>query len=567
MLRHLHIANLALIDDIRLDLAPGMIVLTGESGAGKSLLLDGLSLLAGHKATPAIVRSGADRALVEAAFDCQPGGPVEQLLDKLGIERGEEGEVLLRREVSSTGRTRACVNGRMVPVAQLAEVAGHLLHLGSQHEQQALLAPAFQRDLLDEAAAAAPLRARHETAWRELQSLQARADAHAARAADREQRLDFLRYQLDELESAGLTVGEQEELEAERARLAHVEDLQRAAFVAREALSDAEGEIPTALDQLAVALREVEEMGEHEPAAAEWLTLLQEAADRLADVARQLGRYAARLEADPARLRVVEDRLEQLRRLLRKHGPTEAQALARLAAIRAEVEALENWEAEEHDLDRALAAARAAVAATAAELTAARERARAPFARSLAALLRDFAMPKARVEVALHPLTEGEAVAAGIVAGPGGAEEVEILFSANEGERLQPLRRIASGGELSRVMLAVRTLSSMAGGDALLVFDEVDAGISGVAARLVGERLAALGRRQQVLCVTHNPSVAAQATQHVLVSKHGEDGRTVTTAAVIEGIAREAELARLLDGGKLSTKGRALAAEMLAAAG
>jgi len=562
MLRHLHVSDLALIEECHIDLDAGMVALTGETGAGKSLLMEALGLLAGSRATPSLVRSGEERATVEALFEVQKG-PFATVLADLGLEGDNAGEVILRREISAAGRSRASINGRMVPLAQLQEVAGHLMEVGGQHDQVALLNPAQQRSLFDDHAGTSALAARVRGLWEIVQEL--RRELASLEAGDklRDQRRELLRFQLRELEEAALEEGEQERLLHERQKLASSERLMALAGLAAACLGEAPPGENAAIDLLDRATASVEEAAEIDEELAPIAQRLADLHEVLAQATADLTRYAGRCEADPARLQEIDERLMVLKRILKKHGPTEAEALRALEVIRAEVEGEESLDERREELAARAEAAHRQLEAAVLDLTAARARAVESFCKPLVAILRDFAMPKVRFDVRLTPVTAGVPLADGRFAGSEGAEDVEFFFSANDGEALQPLRRVASGGELSRVLLALRTLGARESHVPLLVFDEVDAGLSGIAARRVGERLAALAKRTQVLCVTHNANVAALADQHLLAEKRSERGRTMSEARLIHGLERERELARLLDGGKQSEKGLALAAELL----
>lgn len=569
MLRHLRVCDLALIQSLDMEFSAGMSVLTGETGAGKSLLLDALGLLAGARATPSLVRNGADRGVVEALFEVPAtGGALTALLTEWGLESEEPGEVILRRELAANGRSRATINGRMVPLSQLAEVAAHLLEINGQHDQQQLLDPARQRDLYDDFAGLSAHRQRVLRAWEELTAAERELEALEGDARDRAQRADFLRYQVEELEGLGMQAGEHERLEAEVRRLASTEELTALGGQVTAALSEgADGE-SCVLDLLGRAAGALRTMVGRDESLRGALESLEEAQARLTDAAYELSRYIGRLEADPGQLDELQARCEALKRALRKHGPTEEEAIARLEAMRAELATLDNWDAAREDAEKQVAAARHALSAAAAELSAARAKAAPRFLKPLVALLRDFAMPKVRVEVRFAPVSGGRALDdAGTLCSATGAEDVELWFCANEGEELQPLRRVASGGELSRVMLALRTMEAEKSAVPMLVFDEVDAGISGAAARSVADRLAALGERCQILCVTHSAAVAAAAGTHFVVTKREKSGRTTSSIDRVEGLRRQEELARLLDSGRGSARSLALAAEMLEQAG
>lgn len=567
VLRHLHITNVALIEECALDFGSGMTVLTGETGAGKSLVLDALGLLSGLRATPSLVRTGSDRAIVEAVFDAPVGSPAAVCLAEHGIEVDESGEVILRRELLASGRGRASINGRLAPVGQLAEVAATLLEINAQNDQQSLLDPATQREFYDRFAGLDEARGSVRKLWQE--AAQAATELEALDQADqsRAQRADFLRFQVDELEALEPRVGELEELEAEARRLGSIELLQEHGAVASKALSGGGDDSHGACDLVAAAAAALGRMAAKDPEVQGLAERLDDIQSRLADATYDMERYLGSLETDPSRLNEIHSRCDALKKGLRKYGPTESEALARLEQLRAEFDSIDDAEGARRRAEERVAKSRAALAAAARDLSGRRDKARAVFLRPLAALLRDFAIPKVRVDIAFVPVSSGVALGDGKFCGASGAEEVEILFTANEGESLQPLRRVASGGELSRVMLALRSLDAGDQEGRLLVFDEVDAGISGAAARAVADRLAALGARCQLLCVTHNPSVAAAAGTHLVVEKLEAGGRTIARIAQAEGIARQRELARLLDGGKYTARGLALAEELLADAG
>lgn len=564
MLRYLHVRNFALIEEARVEFQRGLTVLTGETGAGKSLILDALGLLAGMRASPSLVRSGAKRATVEAVFEIAAESNLTALLEECGLESEEPGEVILRREVLASGRGRASVNGRLVPLTLLERVSRHLLEIGNQHEQIALLQRDAQQEVFDTFANLIPLRRKFAAAWSETSDLRQELERRKGNDREREQRRDFLAYQVEELEAAALRSGELEELDIEAKRLGNVEVL---AGLAGEADGNLNGDDSGGLgarDLLSRAIRAVEQMTNHDPSLEAVLTQLEQGADCLSEATFTLNGYAGKLEIDPQRLMEVEERITSIRSLLRKHGPSVEDALERLEEMRRELEELNQWDDDGAELTARLARAEEEAARLARDLTAARKKAVPRFVRPLVAILRDFSLPKVRIAVEMNPPSGGVDLGGGVKCDSRGAETVEILFSANDGEAPQPLRRIGSGGELSRVMLALRTLAGEASRVPLMVFDEVDAGISGQAARHVAERLAALSRQVQILAVTHNPTVASHADQQLLVEKSMEGGRTSTRIHPLDHQQRQEELARLLDGGKLSVRSLALAEELLA---
>lgn len=570
MLRLLHIRNLGLLEDVTLEFGAGLTVFTGETGAGKSMILDALSLLCGRRASPSLVRSGCEKAGVEAVFEYPAQGAVARWLEENGLEsEADGGELILRREVSAGGRGRAWINGQLVPLSQLADLSGHLLDLHDQNEQLSLLSPEVLRDFYDRFSGLEKRRAAvaeaHE-AWREAHT---GLEKHRAAGMDREQRRDFLKFQVEELRALGLSSGELTQLDEEKQRLSHVEELRENGTGLLRLLHEAEGEERSALDLLYSAQALLEKMAARDGSLAGASERMAQAVEQTRELACELAGYVGDLEGNPERYAEVEERLHALRRALRKHGGTEEAALERFRELEAELDRLEHWEAEHGEWMERVEAARKRLAAAAADLTRDRRRARAAFLRPLAALLKDFAIPDARVDIEFVPRTRGVELAGGNATGsagfcgPEGAEEVELLFSANPGEALQPLRKVASGGELSRVMLALRSLSAEQQEVPVLVFDEIDSGISGGAVRRVSERLAALGERHQVLYVTHQPAIASVAHRHLVVEKRVRKGRTETCVLEMHGEKRRRELARLLDGGLESERSLALAAEML----
>lgn len=551
MLVLLRVAHLALIESLDVEFSPGLNVLTGETGAGKSILLEALDLLLGERAAPGCIRRGADRAEVEAVFDLRVCAHVRQWLDEQGLLSREPDELVLRREIMLKGRSRAWINGRLVTVGQFADLGALLAEIHGQHQAYSLLRPARQRELLDAFGGHEDLCRASAAAWKQFSDVRARLEALDADDREWRQRLDFLEYQIAEIDALGLSDGEQERLAAERQRLAHVGAL--TGGVARVLAMLSEGDDASALDLVGQAQHELEALVEHDAQLSDAASTLDEVAARLADLARELSSYASRLEDDPERLAEIEDRLEAIRRLERKHGQGTAAILESLAAMRAEAAALANRDSDREQLAAKLAHEQAALAAAAAKLSRARQSAARTLERRMRGVLKDLALPAVRFEVALPPRE---------APGPEGAEAVEFHFSANAGEEMKPLREVASGGELSRVMLALYALGAEKDRLPLLVFDEIDTGLSGNAARQVAGVLGQLARAHQILCVTHQPTIASRAARHFVVSKSPSHGRTVTRVENLEGDSRRREVARLLDGSG-GAKSLELAEELL----
>lgn len=531
MLTDLRVRDLGVIEDLTLRLGPGMTALTGETGAGKTLLVEALSLVLGGRATPELVRAGATEALVEARFEL-PGE--------------DDRELLAARSVPADGRSRAWVDGRMAPLAALAESAGALVDLHGQHEHQSLLSASAQRRALDTFAGAdtAPL----EVARRRQRELEAALAGLGGDPSERARQMDVLRHQADEIDAAAIgDLDEEERLAAEEERLADMTALRQAASTALAAVEGSEvAPDGTALGALGVAVAALA----GRPPLAAWEGRLRAAVADLDDVASDLRRVVETWEDDPGRLAEVQARRRQLADLRRKYGPTLADVARFGADARQELETLEQAESRAVELGAALDEARAAVDRAASALREARRRAAPLLAAEAGARLRDLAMPGARFEVEVED--------------EGAGDGVRFLLGANVGEPVQPLARVASGGELARAMLALRLVTS--GGPGTLVFDEVDAGVGGEAALALGRALHEVAATRQVLVVTHLAQVAASADHQVAVDKRTRAGRTVTVVTPLSGEGRVVELSRMLSGHPNSPTARAHAEELLVAA-
>jgi DNA repair protein RecN (Recombination protein N) len=539
MLRFLRIRNLAVIEHADVEFGPGLNVLTGETGAGKSMLVDAVALLLGARAAGDLVRTGETLATVEALFETRDGT-----------------ERVVRREVTSQGRSRVFLDGQLSTVAAVREATRVLVELHGQHEHQALLDPATHLPLLDHLAGHETPRAAVAAAWDVLRGLRERQRARHMDARERAARLDLVEFQLGEIERLGPKAGEDDALEAERRILASAERVRDLAEGAYAALYDDE---QAALARLADVWRRTEELARIDPAFAPHLEGRDAIKSQLEELAHALRARTDDLDASPARLEAVTARLVALEGLVRKHGPTLADVLARAEALATERALLREGGEGEGRLEQELAAAEERYRAAAATLSHARRTAAGPFAADLERLLADLAM-QARFEVRIE---EAPADAWG----PDGVDRVEFYLSPNPGEEPRALARIASGGELSRVMLALKTLGR-AGDVDTLVFDEVDAGIGGRVADVVGGHLRALGEQQQVLCITHLPQIAAHGTIQFRIEKHVRGARTVTAIDALDDAGRVDELARMIGGGaEADAAVRASARELLAHAG
>jgi DNA repair protein RecN (Recombination protein N) len=561
MLRSLNIADFVLIPRIELTFGPGLTVVTGETGTGKSALLEAARLLLGGRAEADVVRAGADRAVLEALFDLPGKHPVRAVLAERGWDPDDE--LLVRRTVPAKpgARGQITINGRLATAAILREVTAGLVAVSSQHEQRTLTDPATHVDLLDAFAGAGELRSRMEADHRALAAARRGLEDLVGEHARRLERADWLRDRVRELEAARIRPGEIAELEADVG--ARKSGVRLAAALERAAteLSDAP-EAAGATARLARAEAALREATQSDPRLARLADEVAEARAVADDAATELAGYRDRMDFDPARLEALEDRLHLLRRLARTHGGTEEAALARLDELRAELDLVDHHEDHRAAAEAEAARAEQAAAATARELTAARTRAARKLGREVTAALEWLGMAGAALEVAVRPAAEG-LEAGGRRIGPAGADAVELLFAPNPGEGSRPLDRIASGGELSRVLLAVKRVLADREPVVTYLFDEVDAGVSGEAARRVAAAIRDVARHHQVVCVTHLPAVAAQGEAHVLVDKEEEGGRTVTRARLLAPAERVEAIARLLGGAEPGPKARAAAADLL----
>ena len=569
MLLELRIENLLLIERAELRPGAGLTAITGETGAGKTVLAHALDLLLGGKPRPGIVRPGAPEAYVEGVFELPPGLMDEPELEELRERVGEKlDEIVLARRVSAEGRTRAFVEGRSATAADLQALGGRLVAFFGQHEHRRLTLASAQLDLLDGFAGRAALepRAALAEAHGHVRELEWALAELRERAGTRDRDLDLLAFEIEEIEALDPSAEERESLVAERDRLRALDGLLAAAGAGAEAIaSSGEGDGVAAV--LAGAERLAEDVAGADPALdalAERVVALRLEAE---DLGAELRRYADSLEAEPGRLDAVEERLELYDRLERKHGGSVEAVLAHAERCRAERDRLERAEVETERAEAELAKARAQRDALAANLSAARRKAAPRLAERVREELASLAMEGASFEVVLAP-READA-AGGAQDAPAvtatGAERAEFLLAPNPGVPAAPIREAASGGELSRVMLALMTVAG-AGESRTVVFDEVDAGVGGQTARAVGERLRALGEARQVLCITHLPQIAALAGAHFRIEKSAETDTALTTVEALEGDGVVAELCRMLGAEASDTAARRHAEELLAAA-
>jgi DNA repair protein RecN (Recombination protein N) len=561
MLRHLRATNFAILSDVELAFGPGMNVLTGETGAGKSLIVEAVNLLRGGRASADIPRAGADEAVVEAVVEVPDDlrARVAGVLEAAGLPC--EDQVFIRRVIQRPasgepgqkgGRSRCYVNGALTTAARLAELGALLIDLSGQHQHQGLVDPARHLEILDAFGEARAEVAAMGAAWDELRRCDEAIAALGGDEREREARLDYVRYQLEELDGAALQPAEDAAIELERARLASVDQLQHAARGAEEQLYGADD---SARDRVAAAARELERASRVDPSLEPVTRQLAEIETLIDDAADRLRAYADRLEGDPDRLAWLDDRLALIRRLVRKHGGGVDDVIAKVAELRAELAALSGRDAKLAETQAARAAAELAATTASAALTRSRTKAARELEKQVGAALAELGMSAAllRVAVETRPL------------GPTGVDRIELMLQSNRGEDARPLAKVASGGELSRIMLAMKLSLRRADEVATYVFDEVDAGIGGQAAQVVGGQIRTVADSRQVLCVTHLPQIAAFADHHFHVEKTEVGGRTETHVRKLTGTARKDELARML-GGSATPRAKAHAAELLAEA-
>ena len=554
MLRELRIRNFAVIAEVSVPFTPGLNVLSGETGTGKSMVIDALLLVRGGRAQTDVIRSDAESASVEAVFEVDPHGGVAAVLEEAGLAH-EEGLLVIRRELARSGRHRAFANDSPVTVGLLERLGDQLVELHGQHEHQRLLEPSAQLELLDRFAEAEPLRERVGELFAKHRAARAEIDRTRETERDRAQREDLLRFQVSELDAARLRPGEEEELRAERRRLQHAERLTAALTEAGALLDEDRDSALSRLDRVARLLQEIVRV---DPAGAAPLEALEAARAHLDDVRAGVRSLRDGIGAEPGRLEAIDDRLDALTRLKRKYGDSEDAMLAFRAEAARELERLERHEELLAGQERLLTELEAELAAAAAALGGRRREGAARLGAQAQRELRTLGMERAVFEVAVEGLPL-DAISAR------GQDRVELRLSTNPGEEVKPLSRVASGGELSRTMLALKAVLARADRVPTLVFDEIDAGIGGGVAGVVADKLAAAAQGRQVLCVTHLAPIAARAGHHVRVTKRVRGGRTGVSAEALEGEERVAEIARMLGGDPGSETARRHARELLGA--
>ncbi len=563
MLVSLQMRDLAIIDAAEVSFGPGLNVVTGETGAGKSILVDALSLALGGRGTPDLVRSGATQAEVTALFDVRGRTGLRARLEEAGIEWDDE--LTVRRLVGSEkggARSRAYLNGRIVSLGQLAQLTAGLADVTSQHEHQSLSDPAMHLSLLDSSARLEALRGEVSASHAAFADASAQLDRLLRELRQRTDREDLLRYQLKEIDEVSLRPGDDEMLAVERDRLRHASKLRDGATTAEEALYGGES---AAIDQIGHARATLEDLARLDPALQPVLTLLDDARAQIDEAARTLGRYSRGVQSDPERLAELEDTMQKLSRLKRKYGANVGEILAFRAKAAAELENLQQGESRVQELERAVEKARERAADRARALSVERKKAAQTLGDAISRELKSLGMGGARVVVDVTPTSpaSGDLSVDGAKLGPTGLDRVEFLIAPNKGEEPRPLRKVASGGELSRALLAVKRVLSEVGDAGMYVFDEVDTGVGGAVAEVIGQKLKTVAKRNQTLVITHLPQIAVYADRHYVVDKKVVDDRTVSGVRLLKDNERADEVARMLGGLKVTDKTRAAAREMI----
>jgi DNA repair protein RecN (Recombination protein N) len=550
MLTELRIKNFAIIESLSLPLARGFNVLSGETGAGKSIIVGALGLLLGERASADLIRTGSDRASVEGVFDLAGREEVARALDERGIEVDEH-TVVLKREIAAGGRTRAWVNGSAVTAHVLAEVGRQLVNLHGQHEAQTLLDAESQRRILDAFGGAGAHAERVREAAGELAAVREERRTLSARRAEAERRADYLRHVSREIEDAKLQAGEDERLEEEARRLEHADELRTLSGTASGLLENGEEGV---LHQLAALHRTLTSLERIDPALSRLQELYDSGFYALEELSRELVEYERAVELDPDRLAEVQRRRDLIFRLCKKYGPGLAEVIETGRQAREELDLVDSAGIDLKALDAREAHARERLIESAAALTAMRQAAAERLSGAIEEVFPDLGMADGRFRVTLAPRDEP---------GPNGAEDVEFRVALNIGHDARPLARVASGGELSRVMLALKTILARLDRVPTLVFDEVDAGIGGRVGLMVGETLRRVADHHQVFAISHLPQLAARAHHHIQVAKGARAGVTTTDVHVLEGDERVREVARMLGGDPESEVSRAHARELL----
>ncbi len=548
MLQSLRIRNIAIVEDVGVEFGAGLNVITGETGAGKSVIVGALNLILGERADKSLIRTGADQCSVEAAFSAASA----ELLDELGLPASEEGQLIIRRQFTVAGTGKVFINDSPATVQALKRLGDLLVDMHGPHDHQSLLSREFQMDLLDAFGGQAKARQAYAEAYRVWQQLQSERAALAEDGRDPTQEIEFLGFQVREIEEAKLEGLDEDELQHEHTRVANAQRILELAAAARAALTEDES---AAFSGLAAAQKHLGDLANIVPEAKPWKEDAISLARQLQELDRNITDFAQRIDADPARLQELDERLAQIHRLKRKYGGTLAGVLETLGRARERLAFLQTRGERAGKLDAEIAQAAGKVEQCGRELRKLRQASAKKLAAAITNELRDLGFAHGSFSVALN---------AAPAPASNGIDEIEFGFAPNVGEPIRPLRQIASSGEMSRVMLAVKVILAAHDRIPVLVFDEIDANVGGEMGNAIGEKLRTVAGKRQVLCITHLPQVAAQGASHYVVTKNVREGRTNAGIAPVTGKDRTEEVARMLGGKNLTSVTMKHAAEMLA---
>jgi DNA repair protein RecN (Recombination protein N) len=550
MLQFLNISNIALIDDMQVEFESGLNLLTGETGSGKSIIVDALGVLIGGRFTSELIKSGAERASIEGLFSVTTNPELEVILENAGL--AVTNELIIRRELSATGRNKIFINNQLATKSLLRDLRPYLVDIHGQGDQQTLFNPETHLEILDAFAGNTSLRSDVAEAYQRWTEVRRELDSLRHDEAEKFQLVDTLKFQITELERAQLSIGEDERLEEERRRLANVEKL---TALCQSSYSRIYEDDDAALARVRQTLKEVEELGEYDSSFREYLEGLESARAVLEDLSFTLRDFSDRLEFSPARLAEIEDRLAELSRLKRKYGGSIAASLEHLARAEDRLRQIETSDERERELNATLGVARERYLELAGKLHKERVRAAKKFEQAVEKGIAEVAIDNARFQVQV--LDDED------TAGQKGIDHTEFYFSANVGEEVKPLARVASGGEASRLMLVLKTVANGSQFPRTIVFDEIDTGIGGRVSEAVGLKLKKLSQTNQVLCVTHQPQIARFADSHLVVQKEALKGRTQVSVGRLDKAGRVEEIARMLTGAEITDSARKHARELL----
>ena len=552
MLLSLHIKNYALIEELRLEFVPELNIFTGETGAGKSIIIDALGLLLGERASAQVLRKGAQRCSVTGEFDVTRLKDVRSCLEEAGVADSGAETILLRRELDATGRSRAFINDRPVSLETVKNVGELLVDVHGQHEHQALFHAQAQRELLDRYGGLEDQVADAGAMYAALAALRARAAAQTMSAQERDRLIDLYSYQKKEIEEARLSADEEEEIERTLPQLKNAEKLIEAGRQAHDILYGAEGSV---IENIGKVTRLVENLHSLGGNGGDALENLQKAYFLAEEAARSLEDFTEKLTLDPAALNALLERRDMLQRLKKKYSKTIPEILAHHETVSKELEALSLGDETRQELEKSIAAAEKTLAQSCEKLSAARKKAGEKLAAGVEKELQSLGMKKARFSVNLEKEPEP---------GRAGQDRLEFMFCANPGEDAKTLKSIASGGEMSRVMLALKTVLAKADRVPVLIFDEIDSGIGGPMGEVIGRKLQKLSGHHQILCITHLPQIAAFGNQNMFVAKEVKAGHTLTRVRTLSDEERIEEIARMLSGAEITPAARQHAAELIA---